>query len=318
MKNLLKVIKEKINKVFTTLFKSNETEGKYITFDSEPLYSTIFRMKCLKGRKVENGNKLKLSLEPKHFSDCVIPVGISKKDNYLDICVHGADKRNQNPCGELYLTKNLPIDVNHIPSIDNTVYKEDITIGLSGWFPCNLPSYEEIRNYSNVIDNISIISNSVMTLSNAMRILETDKLEESENYYISRDFGIYGSNLTFTYAKDKLVKPIFLRDDNYIKSMGLSWSGYAYCLFGEFWSSEKGTNCFTPKFQENAEDVLIMINWHKDLSNMENVGILKDTENIQTLNVLYFHRTKTSGALTGSDYIIVPKNYSRVKTDKDI
>lgn len=136
---------------------------------------------------------------------------------------------------------------------------------------------------------------------------------ETENDYGINKYGKYQPNLTFIISKKEITEESlkYTYTSKVTNNMNLDFNGTPKILFGHYWKSRKGTNCF--RITPNGNHYLIQVDWGGTSSKSR--GYFTEEE-MKTF--LYYRRASSSGGGSGYTYIVVKKDYKQQINLEDI
>lgn len=145
--------------------------------------------------------------------------------------------------------------------------------------------------------------------------MEPIKLDNGKN--LLNAFGKYEPNVSFVYSdEDKAWFKWWGDASDPVKQAKLNfnvpkWDGSASFMFGRYWQSKKGTNCFAPSSPENASHIFVRVDWGGSYAHTRG--------RIELQKCIYTRRASSNGGGTGYTYYIVPAdNYANEYSEDDI
>lgn len=102
---------------------------------------------------------------------------------------------------------------------------------------------------------------------------------------------------------------VFVEED--LGNINIIFGGKTSVIYGNYWKSPKGTNCFRIKKKEASEHMLIRIGWGGAFSSSHGIADVPEGS-------LYYHRASSNGGNLGADYMVLPKSFRRIVSEDDI
>ena len=130
-----------------------------------------------------------------------------------------------------------------------------------------------------------------------------------EDYYLVNWYGKYNPQMTFLVTWDTIQHFYWIEPDY---DMNINFDGDPYIMYGDYWISRKGKNCFRPLPKDQAEHMLVKVDWEKGFfraSHGRNPE-LKEA-------ALYYHRARSRGGGVGNTYYVLPKGYKNEEKIED-
>lgn len=122
-----------------------------------------------------------------------------------------------------------------------------------------------------------------------------------------KDYGKYRPDLVFVIAPED--KECYQYGD--APDINVDWDGYPKAMYGHFWVSKRGTECFRPLPKERASHVLLRVEWEKGLYSYT-TGENPEAE----AEAVYFRRASSNGGGIGYAYYVFPVGF-RMQIDLD-
>lgn len=145
-----------------------------------------------------------------------------------------------------------------------------------------------------------------------LRNAELDKAIVLENGYgyLKKDYGKYSPNLTYVVRFEEIPHFKFLKPDY---NMNILWDGEMTVMYGDYWVSKKGTNCFRPKARDAASHMLVRVDWQKG-GERSTSGKNPEVEKY----ALYHRYARSNGGGTGKTYYVFKNGFIRPVSWDDI
>ncbi len=83
-------------------------------------------------------------------------------------------------------------------------------------------------------------------LQNAGIKLGENAILLDSNKYLVNDYGKYCSGITFIIAPRDIPNYEYFQDRRLRDSLNIFWDGTPSFMYGNYWKSKKGSNCFAP------------------------------------------------------------------------
>lgn len=122
-----------------------------------------------------------------------------------------------------------------------------------------------------------------------------------EDYYLVNWYGKYNPQMTFLVTWDT-IQHFFWNKPDY--NMNVEFDGDPFVMYGNYWVSRKNKHCFRPLPKDQAEHMLVKVDWEKGLFRVS-YGRNPELEEV----ALYYHRARSNGGGIGNTYYVLPKGY---------
>lgn len=130
------------------------------------------------------------------------------------------------------------------------------------------------------------------------------------NKYLVNDYGKYGSGITFIIAPRDIHNYEYVKDTRLEESLNVFWDGTPSFMYGNYWKSKKGSNCFAPCDKGHAKHLLIRLNWGGSFNSSRG--------STEVQNTLYSIRASSHGGGNGYTYYIIPIDSKNIYSEDDI
>ena len=147
-------------------------------------------------------------------------------------------------------------------------------------------------------------------LQNAGIKLGENAILLDSNKYLVNDYGKYCSGITFIIAPRNIPNYEYFKDRRLQESLNILWDGTPSFMYGNYWKSKKGSNCFAPCDKGHAKHLLIQLDWGGSFNSS------RGSSEVQ--NTLYFRRASSNGGGTGYSYYIIPIDSKNTYSEDDI
>lgn len=120
-----------------------------------------------------------------------------------------------------------------------------------------------------------------------------------KDYYLVNWYGKYNPQMTFLVTWDTIQHFFWINPDY---NMNIIFDGEPYFMYGDYWISKKGKHVFRPLPKDQAEHMLVKVNWEREKGSS---GRNPELEEV----ALYHHRARSRGGGIGNTYYVLPKGY---------
>ena len=147
-------------------------------------------------------------------------------------------------------------------------------------------------------------------LQNAGIKLGENAILLDSNKYLVNDYGKYCSGITFIIAPRDIPNYEYFTDRRLRESLNIFWDGTPSFMYGNYWKSKKGSNCFAPCDKGHAKHLLIRLDWGGCFNSSRG--------STEVQNTLYSRRASSNGGGTGYSYYIIPIDSKNTYSEDDI
>ena len=124
------------------------------------------------------------------------------------------------------------------------------------------------------------------------------------------DYGKYASGITFIVSPGDLPYYEYLQDKDLKESLNVIWQGTPEFMYGKYWKSKKGSNCFSPCSKKYAKHLLVRLDWGGCFNNTRGYTELQNT--------LYYKRASSNGGGSGYTYFVIPAESHNTYSEEDL
>ena len=131
-----------------------------------------------------------------------------------------------------------------------------------------------------------------------IKLGENAVLLDKDSYLVNW-YGKYNPQMTFIVTWDTIQHFFWIEPDYF---MNVIFDGTPYIMYGDYWISRKGKNCFRPLPKDRAEHMLVKVEWEREKGTGGRNRELEEA-------ALYHHRARSKGGGIGNTYYVLPKGY---------
>lgn len=130
------------------------------------------------------------------------------------------------------------------------------------------------------------------------------------NKYLVNDYGKYCSGITFIIAPSEILNYEYSTDWRLEEKLNTFWDGSPSFMYGNYWKSKKGSNCFAPCDKKDAKHILIALKWGGCGSSTSGSSKMQ--------NALYYRKASSNGGGSGYTYYVIQKGSRNSYSEEDI
>lgn len=128
--------------------------------------------------------------------------------------------------------------------------------------------------------------------------------------FLINNHGKYCSGITFIIDPREIPNYKYFQDRRLQETLNVFWDGKPTFMYGNYWKSKKGSNCFAPCDKMKAKHLLIRLDWGGSFNSSRGSTELQNT--------LYFKRASSNGGGNGYSYYIIPSKSRNKYNEADI